>query len=102
MNKPAASHPALPHRIVTRDASGGIFAFVRTLRLAVRARVVSEQSSGVPFAEIVAHVREMVKLSEDEAGQSGVRPSPEFRAIAKQADAWCLEAYRPSVAGQGL
>jgi hypothetical protein len=48
----------------------------------------------VPFAEIVIHVREMVSLSEDAAGQSGVRPSPEFRAIAKQADAWCLEAYK--------
>jgi hypothetical protein len=88
------SIPALPHRIVTRDVGGGIFAFIRTLRLAVRARVVAEQNSGVPFAEIAIHVREMVIRSEDAAGQSGDRPSAEFRAIAKQADAWCVEAYR--------
>jgi hypothetical protein len=93
-DEPRGSLPALTPRIVKREASGGIFAFVRTLRLAVRARVVSEQSSGVPFAEIVVHVREMVKLSEASAGQPGVRPSPEFRAIAKQADVWCIEAYR--------
>jgi hypothetical protein len=88
--------PALSPRIVKRDASGGIFAFVRTLRLAVRARVVSEHNRGVPFAEIVVHVREMVELSEASAGQSGLRPSPEFRAIAKQADAWCIDAYQSS------
>jgi hypothetical protein len=93
MNKPPNSIPPLSRRLVSNDG-GGIFAFVRTLRLAVRARVAAEQNSGVPFAEIVLHVREMISLSEDAAGQSGIRPSPEFRAIAKQADAWCLEAYR--------
>ena len=94
MKKPSIIPLALPHRIVPRDASGGVFAFIRTLRLAVKARVAAEQNSGVPFAEIVIHVREMVRLSEESADQSGVRPSTEFRAIAKQADAWCLEAYR--------
>ena len=87
------SIPALPHRVVSRDAGGGIFAFIRTLRLAVRATVLAEQSDGVPFAEIVIHVRAMVSRSENAAGQSGDRPSAEFRAIAKQADAWCVEAY---------
>ena len=94
MKQPPSSLAALPHRVVSRDAGGGIFAFIRTLRLAVRATVVAEQTAGVPFAEIVLHVREMVNRSEDAAGQAGDRPSAEFRAIAKQADAWCVEAYR--------
>ena len=96
MKTPPTIPPALPRRLVSRDASGGVFAFIRTLRLAVQARVAAEQNSGVPFAEIVVHVREMVELSEEAAGQSGLRPSAEFRAIAKQADAWCLEAYQSS------
>jgi len=64
------------------------------LRLAVRARVAADQSRGIAFAEIVVHVREMVSRSENAASHAGPRPSPEFRAISKQADAWCLEAYR--------
>jgi hypothetical protein len=93
MNTPPNSIPPLSRRLVSNDA-GGIFAFIRTLRLAVRARVAADHNRGVPFAEIVIHVREMISLSEDSAGQSGERPSTEFRAIAKQADAWCVEAYR--------
>lgn len=97
MKQPLNNIPPLERRVVSHDAGGGIFAFLRTLRLAVRARVVEEQASGVPFAEIVIHVRELVGRSEDAAGQTGERPSAEFRAIAKQADAWCLEAYRRPV-----
>jgi hypothetical protein len=93
MKKPPRSIPEVPHRLVARDGLG-LFAFVRTLRLAVRAKVAADQSRGLAFAEIALHVREMVSLSEGAASQSGPRPSVEFRAIAKQADAWCLEAYR--------
>ena len=93
MNKPSNKILPLSRRLVSNDG-GGIFAFIRTLRLAVQARVASDRHRGVPFAEIVVHVREMVSLSEDSAGQSGERPSPEFRAIARQADTWCLEANK--------
>jgi hypothetical protein len=93
MNKPPNIIPPLSRRLVSNDG-GGIFAFIRTLRLAVQARVAADQNRGVPFAEIVIHVREMIDLSENSAAQSGERPSTEFRAIAKQADAWCLEAYK--------
>lgn len=75
-----------------------LLAFVGTLRLSVRARVAEEKSRGVPFAEIVVQVREMVGQAEA-ASNSGRHDSSTFRAIAKQAIAWCLEAYRP-VPGQ--
>ena len=87
------SIPDLPYRFLS-PGNTSLFAFVMTLRLAVRARVAEEQSRGVCFADIVAQVREMVSRSEDAASQSGPRPSPEFRAISKRALAWCLEAYR--------
>ena len=93
MNKQPNNILPLSRRLVSNDGSG-MFAFIRTLRLAVQARVAADQRRGVPFAEIVTHVREMVSLSEDAASQSGERPSPEFRAIARQADTWCLEAYK--------
>jgi len=93
MNKPPNNILPLSRRLVSNDGSG-IFAFIRTLRLAVQARVAADRHRGVPLAEIVVHVREMVSLSEDSAGQSGERPSPEFRAIARQADTWCLETYK--------
>ena len=94
MKNPPSSIPEIPRRLVSRDGLG-LFAFIRTLRLAVRAKVAADQSRGLAFAEIVVHVREMVTRSEDSAGHSGPRPSPEFRAIAKQAEAWCLEAFQP-------
>jgi hypothetical protein len=93
MQIPPSSIPKIPRRIVSRDGLG-LFAFIRTLRLAVRAKVAADQSSGLALAEIVVHVREMVSRSEDAASHSGPRPSPEFRAIAKQAEAWCLEAFQ--------
>jgi hypothetical protein len=97
MKKPPNSIPPLAHRFVSPDTGGGIFALIGTLRLAVRAKVSAERIRGVPFAEIVIHVQELVSSSEEAAGQPGSRPSAEFRAIARQAKAWCLEAYqRPS------
>ena len=93
MDKPPNRIPPLSRRLVS-NGGGGIFAFIRTLRLAVEARVATEQHRGVPLAEIAVHVREMIRLSEDSAGQSGDRPPAEFRAIARQADTWCLEAYK--------
>jgi hypothetical protein len=93
MTKLPRSIPEIPHRLVSRDGLG-LFAFIRTLRLAVRAKVAADQIRGLGFAEIVVRVREMVSRSEDAASHSGPRPSPEFRAIVKQAEAWCLEAFQ--------
>ena len=60
MKKLPTSIPALPHRFLTPDDTS-LLAFVGILRLAVRARVKDEQRLGVSFAQIVIHVREMVR-----------------------------------------
>src|SRR2546423_278394 len=93
MKKPPTSIPPLARRLVPRDGLG-LFAFVRTLRLAVRARVAADQKRGIALAENVVPVREMVNPSEEAASHSRPRPPAESRAISKRADAWCLEAYR--------
>jgi hypothetical protein len=88
--------PGPQYRFLSPSADdASLFAFVGTLRLSVRARVAEEKSRGVPFLEIVAQVREMVCLAES-ATNSNRRDSSTFRAISKQAVAWCLEAYRPA------
>jgi len=92
MQKPPNSIPGPPRRLVARDGTP-LFAFVRTLRLAVQARVAADQRRGVPFAEIVIRVREMVSRAEDTGSHSGPGPSLELTAITKRAEAWCLEAY---------
>ena len=93
MKKPPNGIPGPPRRLISREGTP-LFAFVRTLRLAVRARVAADQRRGVPFAEIVVRVREMVSRTEDAGSHSSVRPSLEFQAISKRAEAWCLEAYQ--------
>jgi len=94
MKKLRTRNPAVPHKILT-PADTSLFVFVGALRLAVRTRVSKEQRLGVSFAEILIHVREMVRDSEG-AGHSTGRVSTTFRAITKQALRWCLEAYRPA------
>ncbi|PYO07145.1 MAG: hypothetical protein DMD30_11690 [Gemmatimonadetes bacterium] len=78
------------------DAS--LFAFINALRLSVRAKVVAEQRRGLPLAEIVILVREMVRLTEEATSHSRPTGSLAFRSISRQAVAWCLEAYRPPAA----
>ncbi|HTD84226.1 MAG TPA: hypothetical protein VK648_10595 [Gemmatimonadaceae bacterium] len=95
MKKLPNSIPALPHRFLAPNDTS-LFAFVGALRLAVRAKVKDEQRLGVSFAEIVIHVREMVRDSEETAGHSSDHVSPTFRSISRQAVRWCLEAYRPA------
>ena len=95
MKKPPNRISGLPRRLVSREGTP-LFAFVRTLRLAVQARVAADQKRGLAFAEIVIRVREMVSRAEDVGSHSNPRPSPEFVAIAKRAEAWCLEAYQPT------
>jgi hypothetical protein len=90
----------LPHDFVSPDDEG-LLAFINTLRLSVRARVAAEQQRGMPLSDIVVQVREMVRL----AGEAAQHPKPftsrAFRAISRQAVAWCVEAFRPLVFAAG-
>jgi hypothetical protein len=73
----------------------GLFAYINTLRLSVRAKVEAEQQRGLSLSEIVVQVREMVRVAEADAQRPQPFPSRAFRAISRQALAWCVEAYRP-------
>ena len=84
----------LPGDFVSQDDED-LFSFIATLRLSVKAKVVEEQQHGLSLAEIVVHVREMVRLAEQDAKQSKHFPSHAFRAISRQAVAWCVETYQP-------
>jgi hypothetical protein len=84
----------LPGDFVSRDDED-LFSFINTLRLSVKAKVVEEQQHGLSLAEIVVHAREMVRLAEQDAQQSKHFSSHAFRAISRQAVAWCVETYQP-------
>jgi hypothetical protein len=84
----------LPDDLVSPDDEG-LFAFTSTLRVAVRAKVAAEQQRGRPLSEIVPEVREMVRVAEASAPRPKPFPSHAYRAISRQAVAWCVEAYRP-------
>jgi hypothetical protein len=84
----------LPGDFVSRDDED-LFSFINTLRLSVKAKVAQEQQRGLSLAEIVVHVREMVRVAELDAAQSKRFPSHAFRAISRQAVAWCVETYQP-------
>ncbi|MEA2706453.1 MAG: hypothetical protein QOH22_1241 [Gemmatimonadaceae bacterium] len=84
----------LPGDFVSRDDED-LFSFINTLRLSVKEKVAEEQQHGLSLAEIVVHVREMVRLAEQGAQRSNHFPSHAFRAISRQAVAWCVEAYQP-------
>ena len=74
-----------------------LFAFIDALRTSVNAKVVAEQQRGASLADIVAQVREMVRAAEGDENQPRQFPSHAFRAISRQAVAWCVEAYRPAL-----
>src|SRR5688572_19046452 len=84
----------LPGDFVSQDDEG-LFAFVNTLRLSVKAKVAAEQQRGLTLAEIVVQVREMVRLAEQEAEHPPAIPPSAFRGISRQAVAWCVEAFHP-------
>jgi len=84
----------LPGDFVSQDDED-LFSFINTLRLSVKAKVVEEQQRGLSLAEIVVQVREMVRLAEQDAQHSRHFPSHAFRAISRQAVAWCIETYQP-------
>ena len=73
-----------------------LFEFVDTLRASVVARVAAEQLRGLSLSDIVGQVREMTRLAEQEARDPKPFSSSGFRAISKQAVAWCIEAYQPA------
>jgi hypothetical protein len=81
-----------------------VFSFINSLRLSVRARVATEQQRGLPLSEIVIQVREMVRVANEDAVCPQPLPSRLFRAVSRQALAWCVEAYQPLVftAGNGF
>lgn len=83
----------LPGDFVSQDDEG-LFAFVKTLRLSVKAKVAAEQQRGLTLAEIVVQVREMVRLAEEAQHPTAI-PRSAFRAISRQAVAWCVEAFHP-------
>jgi hypothetical protein len=72
-----------------------LLAFIDRLRLSVRAKVAAEQDRGLSLSEIVVQVREMVRQAEVDPNEANRFSSRAFRAIAKQAVAWCIESYRP-------
>jgi len=84
----------LPGDFVSQDDED-LFSFINTLRLSVKAKVAEEQQHGLSLAEIVVHVREMVRVAEQDAQKSKHFPSHAFRAISRQAVAWCVESYQP-------
>ncbi len=74
-----------------------LFAFVNALRLSIKEKVAAEQLRGTPLSEIVIAVREMAHQAEQEAPRPKPFSDHAFRAIARQAVAWCIEAYQPLV-----
>jgi hypothetical protein len=100
MKVPSIANAGPPDDFVSRDDEG-LFAFINTLRLSVKARVAAEQLRGLSLSEIVVQVREMVRLAERDADHAKPFPSRAIRALSRQAVAWCVEAYRPIVITAG-
>jgi hypothetical protein len=92
--------PGLPDDFLSKDDEG-LFAYISTLRLSVKAKVAAEQERGLSLSEIVVQVREMVRLAEEEGKHPKAFPSRAVRAISRQALAWCIESYRPLVVTPG-
>ena len=86
--------PGLSGDFVSQDDEG-LFAFINTLRVSVKAKVAADQKRGLSLSEIVVQVREMVRLAEEEADHTNPFPPRTSRAISRQAVAWCIEAYQP-------
>ena len=84
----------LYERVKTPADDNAFFAFMNALRTSVEARVVAEREHGRPLSEIVVQVREMTLRAEREVARPKPFSAHTFRAIAKQAIAWSVEAYR--------
>lgn len=71
--------------------------FVSGLRHSVNGLVLAERRRGVPLAQIVVHVREMVRLEEEATNPTTATSSLAFSAISKCAVGWCIDAYLPPI-----
>lgn len=74
-----------------------LFAFLDSLRKSVTAKVAAGQRRGLSLSEIVVEVREMVRFAEEDPDLPSPFPLHASKAIARQAVAWCIEAYQPLV-----
>jgi hypothetical protein len=86
----------VPGDLISRDDER-LFEFVDALRVSVKSRVAAEQRRGLSLADIVPQVREMALLAERGAQDPKPFSTEGFRAISRQAVAWCIEAYQPTV-----
>lgn len=86
--------PGFAADLVSPDDEG-LFIAINTLRASVRAKVAADQERGLPLADIVVEVREMVRLMEDDTARAASLTPHAIRALSRQAVAWCVEAYRP-------
>ena len=85
----------MPRDFISREDER-LFEFVERLRDSVKAKVAAEQLRGLSLSEIVGQVREMTKVAEQETKDPKPFSASVFRAISKQAVAWCIEAYKPA------
>jgi hypothetical protein len=76
-----------PEDFVSKEDEG-LFAFISTLRLSVKATVAAEQERGASLSEIVVRVREMVRVAEQDSEHPKQFHSRAFRSISRQAVAW--------------
>lgn len=86
---------ALPGDFVA-PVDADLFEFINSLRRSVRAKVAAGQQRGLSLAEIVVEVREMVAFAEKDATLPAPFPPHAYRAISREAVAWCIEAYHPT------
>jgi len=84
----------LYERVKTPADDNAFFAFMGALRTSIEARVANERARGRPLSEIIVQVREMTLLAERGVAHPKPFSAHTFRAIAKQAIAWSVEAYR--------
>lgn len=91
---------SLPGDFVTSDDQQ-LFAFIDSLRNSVREKVSAGQRRGLSLSEIVVEVREMVRFAEEDPDLPTPFPSHAYKAISRQAVAWCIEAYQPLVFNGG-
>jgi hypothetical protein len=96
MTEPPSGTTGPPDQFVVAD-DPDVSAFSNALRLSVRAKVAADQNRGLSLSEIVVQVREMVRLAEEDPHNPNRFPSRAFKAISRQAVAWCVESYRPLV-----
>ena len=96
MNDNPVPIEAVPGDFITPD-DAGLFAFIDSLRNSVRLKVAAGQQRGLSLAEIVVQVREMVRFAEEDPTLPKPFPPTAFRAISRQAVAWCIEAYNPMI-----